>query len=227
MRLPEFDHKTCQWDQWRAPHHVYAHNFSQFDTGELIATKWYERDRYGSTFHSVKDTLGLQVLASTSLIYSIMKFKTPDGDDVCRSWFPSGKGYIYDEDAHTLIRTGDLGDNLKVPVRFRSRACAYWTGPGQPPIGGELSLYKPRARTPAEKERARDFIALAKAWHRLDDEAKDLPYMRLPCVGLNLDIVMKAGSFEELSLKEKMWIAWCGISSAIEEVKFTHLMVEK
>ena len=156
-----------------------------------------------------------------------MKFKTPDGDDVCRSWFPSGKGYIHDEDAHTLIRTGDLGDNLKVPVRFRDRASAYWTGPGQPPIGGELSLYKPRARTPEEKEKARDFIALAKAWHRLDDEVKNLPRMYVPSKGLSLDIVMKAGSFEDLSLKEKAWIALHGIWSAVEEVKFTHLMVEK
>ena len=224
MQLPDFNHTTCKWDEWRAMHHVHYHNFVQFDTGELIATRWYVRDRYRYTHGH---NLGVEVLASDDIYRSFCAkrtLKTPDGDKISKSWFPSSRGYIFDKDTHMLIKTGELVQNPNVPTRFHNRATAYWAGPGREPIGAPLKLTKPRTRTPEEKEKANDMRALAKAWRKLTDDAK----MWSPVYGSDgvpLDLLMDK-EFETLPEHMKVRIAQNGLSGPWETITLPYVKVE-
>lgn len=224
MHLPDFDYTTCKWDDWRAMHHVYSHNFVQFDTGELIATKWYVRDRYLYT-HS--HNLGVEVLASNDIYRSFCAkrtLKTPDGDKILQSWFPPSKGFVYDESAHMLVQTGHIGDNPNVPTRFHSRAAAYWAGPGREPIGAPIRLTKPRKRTPEEKEKANDLRALAKAWRTLTDEGKQWDYYRTNRPAVLSDYIDR--DFESLNDIVKLKIAEEGFTGPFETITVPYVRVE-
>lgn len=229
MQLPDFDHARCKWDDWRAPHRVHANNFVQFDTGELIATQYYCRDRYYRGH--LKTDLGLEVLASDELLRGSFTrkqraLKTPDGDKVLQSWFQSGEGFVFDVGAQMLVRTGDLMNVEHVPTRFRQRATAYWTGPNNAPIGAPLKLTKPRQRTAEEKELVNDMRALAKAWHRLDDEAKiwQNVYNKK---GLSIEYLCSIeGNFEKLGVSEKARLAQNGVYGPFETITLPYVRVE-
>ena len=232
MQLPTFDPNNYCWDAWRAPHIQYAHNFVQFDTGELIATRWYCRDRYYAK-GSMKD-LGVQVLVSADIAsgfftgrndaHKVRIFKTPDGEKVLPTWFPSGRGYIYDESAQMLVKTGDLQCNPFVPSRFQKKASAYWAGSGREPVGAELRLTKPRKRTPEEKEKLEDIRALCKAWRKLTDEGKQWTDYHTNA-GVSMDLVVDK-EFDQLADHVKVKIAQNGFHGPWETITVPYLKVE-
>lgn len=226
MQLPDFNYTTCKWDDWRAMHHVYSHNFVQFDTGELIATRWYVRDRYRCG-HGRE--LGLTVMVSDDITRGSLNtnnrvLKTPDGDKILQSWFQSSKGFVYDESAHMLVQTGHIGDNPNVPTRFHSRAAAYWAGPGREPIGAPIRLTKPRKRTPEEKEKANDLRALAKAWRTLTDEGKQWNYFKTNRPAVLSDYIDR--DFESLNDIVKLKIAEEGFTGPFETITVPYVRVE-
>ena len=169
MQLPEFDHSIAKWDRWRAfyldhgrggfvtPNYYGwsgGHQFTQFDTGELICTAHGGTKDRGKFKH-----LNLEiVLATKTDEIKDMVFSLPDGTAVPKAWFVAGTPLVIDWDVGRAYKLGHgIQRDTSVPERFKRaaqyRARMYWPGPGREPITDtRVTLSRPKVWTPEQRE---------------------------------------------------------------------------
>lgn len=97
------------------------------------------------------------------------------------------------------------------------------------PVGGVIRATKPGERDAEMKEGLSNLRALAKAWLKLDDEAKSSAshYVARRYDGLSANRAKAVGyDFEKLQVVEKRRIAECGFSGPFETLEFPYLKME-
>lgn len=171
MKLPSFDLSNAQWDKYKAFHISHGPSgyggsgFVQFDTGELIVTAY----KFKPDTRHLYENFNIRVVSTKDR--DCPSFTTPDGERCRKAWLSHfGQNVlVLDLDTGFAVRLGyTLINEKRVPLRLRRYATAYFSGPGEQPIGSEIVVYKPYPWTTKEREYAQTMIAASRAWIGLE-----------------------------------------------------------
>lgn len=180
MQFPEFNHTERKWDEFKefhnniTPwHNNYKTPFVLFESGEFIITSNY----FNPSKRKQYQTLNLSLFMTRDMSWRSwlkpIKFTTPDGDEIKRSWLEVGgsQTMVHDHDSQRTVRLGwtdSSKSNALIPLRFRSIAYMYCAGKGEPPIGrSQVAIRQPDPLNKEENRHVRDLVAACKAWHDL------------------------------------------------------------
>jgi hypothetical protein len=167
MRLPAFDHTDARWDEFKAFHvrHRARDAIVQFDTGELIITSGYFKPHQRRAYQ----TFGLTILAGHDTP-QLPDMVTPTGEPVRRSWLATPQTLLIDESTRRVVRLLRYGQLKGIPVRLRGHARGYFAGPGEPPLGGSVSVKRPIRLTPEQRRHLADVHAACTMWAAFQSE---------------------------------------------------------
>lgn len=184
MQFPEFNHTEKKWDEFKEFHNnvtpystynSYKTPFVLFESGEFIITSNY----FSPSKRKQYQTLNLSLFMSRDMSWRSwlkpIKFTTPDGDEVKRSWLEVGgsQTLVHDHDSQRTVRLGSKWtdsskSNSLIPLRFRSVAYMYCAGKGEPPIGrSQVAIRQPDPLNKDERKHVHDLVAACKAWYDL------------------------------------------------------------
>ena len=174
MKLPAFDHARQEWDKYKR-FHVGHGNFVQFDTNELICTiyPWQPRPIVRRNYITFNFTV-----AGTRDSH-LPTLKTPDGEIVPKAWVSRNtmQTLLIDHDTKRAVRLAGFGNHhgdkdkswqAPIPVSLRGTCSAYFAGPGEPPVGRNVTVSRPAKYTKDEIEHGRTLVAACRMWRELE-----------------------------------------------------------
>lgn len=182
MQLPEFNHNEKQWDMFKEFHNnitpypsynSYKPPFVLFESGEFIITSNYFNPHKRKPFTE----LGLTLFMTRDIPWRTwlkpLEFKTPDGDEIKRSWLEVGgsQTLVHDHDTKQVVSLGWVDShktNDHIPLRFRSIAYVYCAGKGEPLIGrGPVKIRQPDPLSKDERKHVQTIKNACKVWYEL------------------------------------------------------------
>lgn len=220
MHLPEFDHSSMAWDDWRAFHIIHgAHNkFVQFDTGEFIvcARSWQPGERHTyNEFH-------LKVVATDD--EDCPKLYLP-GMSKVEGAKPIYKSHLNHHGQQVLLLDYDskravglwpvLKGSASIPERFTdsSRVAVYYAGPHAFPVGAPVTRQYPQPLTPAQRMHINELKSACDVWMQMNTGTITIP--RDHAARSVIEFVDK--SFSELTSIQRLVIARWGFDMLVKE----------
>lgn len=171
-----FNMQHAQWDQYREFHQRQRYGYHRFATGELINVIPAPNTNHRGKQSCVGVTT---VLASNAPELRGFHLETPDGRKVPQAWLnlpQAGEHLVLDYTygrAVGLMTYQQSKNDARLPVRFRGKAYAFWAGEGEPPVGRDITLWRPLDA--GEKACAKQFEDQCRAYaglHNLDLKPK-------------------------------------------------------
>lgn len=196
MQLPnDLPRDQMRWDQFKAFHwgvgmggvnsHAYGwhselfNRFVVFDTDEVI---WIGAPHPGPNFRGFYSALQIYLLSTRDRDLPQL-FHPETGERICRSWLnkDSSQALVIDPETKTATRLRpfyyrkDTDEPLNdIPTRLRTRALAYFAGPGRAPVGGEVRYSPPwkRELTPEQRKHVAEIVRQCQAVTKVLDAAQ-------------------------------------------------------
>ena len=229
MKLEPFNLSQAKWDEYRAFHYRPAWNIVQFDTNELIVTT----AGFDPAQRRLYENLNVGIYATTDEKCPSL-YESPDAaKPVPKAWLTceGGQQILVDYCTGRAVRLRWIED--RIPVRLRRHlASCYFAGPGEPPIGGKITLRPPATWTEQDEQHFTDVIAACQMWAGLHEYPKPPSMYQAPKVGTvrvpwepSAKNVVHEVSFEMLTDVRKVQIAWHGLSNhrARREVEYLYV----
>lgn len=234
MRLLPFHLQRPMWDEYRA-FHVKVGPFVQFDTGEVICTRYnFDRDDYARKLY--KD---LNVEIRYTADDKCPTLYLPTGEKVAKAWLDDrgSQTLLIDWNHGIAIRLGGTGNapqytpkdhwQASIPERFRSKCSAYWAGELSKPVGSAgIKVTRPRKLTEAERGHLAGIQNFARAKWAMEHDGEDVPLPESRWTLMDVDLALKTEP-KDVSFNDKCRAVHNGFTKVYDVQKYETLIVKE